>query len=144
MTVFENLEIGARAGGGRQVSVAIERAFALFPILAERRWQLAGTLSGGEQQMLAIARGLASSPKLMMLDEPSMGLAPAIADGIFEAVDKLHKSGQLTIMLVEQRMADPIEFSDRIYVLQTGEIRHSGRFADLVKDDLVRRAYFGA
>src|SRR5207237_4731021 len=110
--VMENLEMGAHARAGRRDWPRnIERIFALFPILRERRDQLAGTLSGGEQQMLAIGRGIASSPRLLMLDEPSMGLAPAVADLIFERIAELHRDG-LTILLVEQRVAEAVEACD--------------------------------
>jgi branched-chain amino acid transport system ATP-binding protein len=143
MTVMENLEMGAWVEAGRyQLNQTLDRVFAMFPVLAERRYQLAGTLSGGEQQMLAISRGLASQPKLMMLDEPSMGLAPAVADSIFDSIEKLHREG-LTILLVEQRMAEVIQRSDRVYVLQVGEVKHAGRFDEISGDDAVRRAYFG-
>lgn len=143
MTVLENLEMGAWVEAGRhQLRQTLDRVFTMFPVLAERRNQLAGTLSGGEQQMLAISRGLASQPKLMMLDEPSMGLAPAVADSIFDSVERLHREG-LTVLLVEQRMADVIQRSDRVYVLQVGEVKHVGKFEEIAGDDAVRRAYFG-
>ncbi|MYZ46919.1 ABC transporter ATP-binding protein [Propylenella binzhouense] len=144
MSVMENLEMGAWVEAGRErFAETLDRVFSLFPKLAERRHQLAGTLSGGEQQMLAIGRGLASRPKLMMLDEPSMGLAPAVADLIFESISQLHKESGLTILLVEQRVAEAMEHSDRGYVLQTGEVVLSGTFEELSKDDRIRRAYFG-
>ncbi|MGE0502055.1 MAG: ABC transporter ATP-binding protein [Rhizobiaceae bacterium] len=144
MSVLENLEMGAWVESGRQsFDQSLDRIFSLFPILAERRHQLAGTLSGGQQQMLAISRGLASRPRLLMLDEPSMGLAPAIADSIFESIETLHSEGGLAILLVEQRIAELIERSDRVYVLQAGEIRHAGTFQDMYGDELLRKAYFG-
>ena len=115
---------------------------ALFPILAERRDQLAGTLSGGEQQMLAIGRGLASAPELLMLDEPSMGLAPAIVDAIFERIQQIHRNG-LTILLVEQRVAEALETCDRGYVLETGRVAMEGTHKTLMSDERVRRAYLG-
>jgi branched-chain amino acid transport system ATP-binding protein len=115
---------------------------ALFPILSERRDQLAGTLSGGEQQMLAIGRGLASAPELLMLDEPSMGLAPAIVDAIFERIHQIHRNG-LTILLVEQRVAEALERSDHGYVLETGHIVLEGPYETLLADDRVRRSYLG-
>src|SRR5689334_8496928 len=122
LTVLENLEMGAYAAGGREAwTQSRERIFALFPILAERRNQPAGTLSGGEQQMLAIGRGIASSPRLLMLDEPSMGLAPVVADLIFERVGELHRDG-LTILLVEQRVAEAVQSCDFGYVLETGRV----------------------
>jgi branched-chain amino acid transport system ATP-binding protein len=144
MTVLENLEIGSFPGAARAPKRdPFERIFALFPILAERRQQPAGTLSGGEQQMLAIGRGLASSPKLMMLDEPSMGLAPAVADMIFERIGQLHREDGLTILLVEQRVAEALEQCDRAYVLETGRVVLSGTYEELSRDDSVRRAYLG-
>src|SRR5204863_996939 len=117
LTVMENLEMGAYpAAGRRHWTRNLERIFALFPILAERRGQAGGTLSGGEQQMLAIGRGIASSPRLLMLDEPSMGLAPMVTDLIFERIAELHHDG-LTILLVEQRVAEAVQSCDFGYVL---------------------------
>jgi branched-chain amino acid transport system ATP-binding protein len=144
MTVRENLEMGAypqrdRRGWAR----VLERIHALFPILAERAGQLAGTLSGGEQQMLAIGRGLACGPKLLMLDEPSMGLAPAVADLIFERVSQIHREDGLTILLVEQRVAEALELCDHGYVLETGRIVLDGPYETLASDDRVRRSYLG-
>jgi branched-chain amino acid transport system ATP-binding protein len=144
MTVLENLEIGSYPGATRaRQKDMFDRIFSLFPILAERREQLAGTLSGGQQQMLAIGRGLASSPKLMMLDEPSMGLAPAVTDTIFERIGQLHREDGLTLLLVEQRVAEALEQSDRAYVLETGRVVLSGTHEELSRDDGVRRAYLG-
>ena len=144
LTVRENLEIGAYPKAGRQQwHRALERIHALFPILSERGGQLAGTLSGGEQQMLAIGRGLASAPKLLMLDEPSMGLAPAIADMIFDRVSQIHREDGLTILLVEQRVAEALELCDRGYVLETGHIVMEGSYQTLSADDRVRRSYLG-
>ena len=121
LTVRENLEMGAYTAAGTQHwRHTIERIHTLFPILAERADQLAGTLSGGEQQMLAIGRGLASAPRLLMLDEPSMGLAPAVTDTIFERISQIHREDGLTILLVEQRVAEALELSDHGYVLETG------------------------
>jgi len=118
MTVQENLEMGAYSPRGRSAwQHNIERIFALFPVLAQRRAQLAGTLSGGEQQMLAIGRGIASSPRLLLLDEPSMGLAPAIADQIFDRIAALHREDGVTLILVEQRVAEALESCDYGYVL---------------------------
>jgi branched-chain amino acid transport system ATP-binding protein len=144
MTVLENLEMGAyanrdRAAWGRNR----ERIFALFPVLAERRRQLAGTLSGGEQQMLAIGRGIASEPRLLLLDEPSMGLAPAVADLIFERIAALHREDRVTLLLVEQRVAEALEACDYGYVLETGEVVLEGPHRSLLADDRVRRAYLG-
>jgi branched-chain amino acid transport system ATP-binding protein len=144
MTVLENLEMGAYRREGRAVwRRSLERIFALFPVLAERRDQLAGTLSGGEQQMLAIGRGIASSPRLLLLDEPSMGLAPAVADLIFERIAALHREDRLTVVLVEQRVAEALESCDRGYVLETGRVALEGPHRTLVADDRVRRAYLG-
>jgi len=144
MTVRENLEMGAYPeAGAKAFAHTLERIHTLFPILAERAGQLAGTLSGGEQQMLAIGRGLASAPKLLMLDEPSMGLAPAIADMIFERVSQIHREDGLTILLVEQRVAEALELCDRGYVLETGRIVLDGPYETLAGDDRVRRSYLG-
>ena len=143
MTVMENLEMGAYTRKGQaRWSETLPMILQLFPILAERRDQLAGTLSGGEQQMLAIGRGLASAPELLMLDEPSMGLAPAIVDAIFERIQLIHKNG-LTILLVEQRVAEALETCDHGYVLETGRISMEGNHKTLMSDERVRRAYLG-
>jgi branched-chain amino acid transport system ATP-binding protein len=143
MTVLENLEMGAYPQSGRKAwTKNLERIFALFPILAERRNQAAGTLSGGEQQMLAIGRGIASSPRLLMLDEPSMGLAPVVADLIFERVGELHRDG-LTILLVEQRVAEAVQSCDFGYVLETGRVVLEGTHDALLADDRIRSVYLG-
>jgi branched-chain amino acid transport system ATP-binding protein len=143
MTVMENLEMGAYTRKGQaRWSETLPMILQLFPILAERRDQLAGTLSGGEQQMLAIGRGLASAPDLLMLDEPSMGLAPAIVDAIFERIQLIHKNG-LTILLVEQRVAEALETCDHGYVLETGRVSMEGNHKTLMSDERVRRAYLG-
>jgi branched-chain amino acid transport system ATP-binding protein len=144
MTVLENLEMGATTKAGQaRWRANLERIYALFPVLAERQKQYAGTLSGGQQQMLAIGRGLASSPKLLMLDEPSMGLAPVVADAIFEAVQTLHRQDGMTILLVEQRVAEAIEHCDYGYVLETGRVALRGTVQELSADDRVRQAYLG-
>jgi branched-chain amino acid transport system ATP-binding protein len=144
LTVMENLEMGAYTESGRRNWRSnIERIFALFPLLAERGKQFAGTLSGGEQQMLAISRGLASSPKLLMLDEPSMGLAPAIADFIFERLIEIRRQTKLTILLVEQRVAEALESADYGYVLEAGRVVLEGTNKTLRADDRVRAAYLG-
>ena len=144
LTVLENLEMGAYPAAGRRVwETSLERIFTLFPVLAERRRQLAGTLSGGEQQMLAIGRGMASAPRLLLLDEPSMGLAPAVADLIFERIEELHRSDRLTVLLVEQRVAEALQSCDKGYVLETGRIVLEGPRQVLLADDRVRRAYLG-
>ncbi len=127
MTVMENLEMGAYTRNGRsRWAQLLPTILELFPVLADRRDQLAGTLSGGEQQMLAIGRGLASAPELLMLDEPSMGLAPAVVDLIFERIQQVHREHGLTILLVEQRVAEALEACDRGYVLETGQGRAGG------------------
>ncbi len=144
LTVRENIEMGAYPEAGRQRwAETLERIHTLFPILAQRASQLAGTLSGGEQQMLAIARGLASAPRLLMLDEPSMGLAPAVADMIFDRISQIHREAGMTILLVEQRVAEALELADRGYVLETGRIVLEGPYQTLLSDDRVRRSYLG-
>lgn len=144
LTVRENLEMGAYTQAGRaQWQHTLERIHTLFPILAERAAQLAGTLSGGEQQMLAIGRGLASAPRLLMLDEPSMGLAPAVADTIFERISQIHREDGVTVLLVEQRVAEALELCDNGYVLETGHIVLEGPYQTLLADDRVRRSYLG-
>ena len=120
----------------------MERMFELFPRLKERRKQIAGTLSGGEQQMLAMSRALMSNPKLLMLDEPSMGLAPILVDQIFDIIKELHAAGT-TILLVEQNASKALEIADRAYVLETGKITISGTGAELASSDEVRKAYLG-
>ena len=143
LTVMENLEMGAYTDAGRKDWAGnIERIFTWLPVLKERRDQLAGTLSGGEQQMLAIGRGLASAPDLLMLDEPSMGLAPTIVDAIFERIHLIHRNG-LTILLVEQRVAEALETCDHGYVLETGRVSMQGTHQTLMSDERVRRAYLG-
>jgi branched-chain amino acid transport system ATP-binding protein len=144
LTVFENLEMGAYTEAGRRAwKENLEAILGWFPVLAERRNQLAGTLSGGEQQMLAIGRGLASSPRLLMLDEPSMGLAPAIADLIFEKLLDIRKHANLTILLVEQRVAEALESADQGYVLEAGRVVLEGPNSALRANDRVRQAYLG-
>jgi branched-chain amino acid transport system ATP-binding protein len=144
LSVWENLEMGAfTAAGRRSWKRNIDYIFTLLPVLAERRHQFAGTLSGGEQQMVAIGRGLAASPKLLMLDEPSMGLSPAIADFIFEKLIEIRAATKLTILLVEQRVAEALESADRGYVLEAGRVVLEGNNATLRADDRVRQAYLG-
>jgi branched-chain amino acid transport system ATP-binding protein len=144
LTVRENLEMGAYTRAGRAAwAHTLERIHALFPILAERAGQLAGTLSGGEQQMLAIGRGLASAPRLLMLDEPSMGLAPAVADLIFERIAQIHREDGVAILLVEQRVAEALELADRGYVLEAGRVVLDGSHQTLLADDRLRRSYLG-
>src|SRR5205807_7156022 len=144
LSVLENLEMGAYPKAGRaQWAQTLDRIHTLFPILHERAAQLAGTLSGGEQQMLAIGRGLASAPRLLMLDEPSMGLAPSVADMIFERISQIHREDGVTILLVEQRVAEALELSDHGYVLETGHMVLDGTYETLLADDRVRRSYLG-
>ena len=144
LTVMENLEMGAMTEAGRRDwKNNIERIFEWLPVLAERRAQFAGTLSGGQQQMLAIGRGLASSPKLLMLDEPSMGLAPTTADLIFDRLIEIRRQTKLTILLVEQRVAEALESADHGYVLEAGRVALEGNKQTLRADDRVRRAYLG-
>ena len=141
MSVQENLEMGAYIN--KSVSQEdLEMVFNYFPRLKERRKQVAGTLSGGEQQMLAMSRALMSHPKLMMLDEPSMGLAPIIVDQVFGIIKELHKSGT-TILRVEQNARKALQIADRAYVLETGSITLTGTGAELAKSDEVRKAYLG-
>jgi branched-chain amino acid transport system ATP-binding protein len=144
MTVMENLEMGAYARrDNRRPSVILPSIIETFPLLAERRHQLAGTLSGGEQQMLAIARGLASAPDLLMLDEPSMGLAPTIVDTVFDRIEYIRRTHGLTILLVEQRVAEALELCDRGYVLETGRMILDGSHDALMSNAEVQRAYLG-
>ena len=144
MTILENLEMGASTAAGQAAwAQNLDRILTLFPRLAERRSQLAGTLSGGEQQMLAIGRGLASEPRLLMLDEPSMGLSPFMADTIFDAVSRLHKELGLTILLVEQRVAEAVELCDHGYVLEMGHVVLDGPVSELSANDRIRQAYLG-
>jgi branched-chain amino acid transport system ATP-binding protein len=144
MTVMENLDMGAYTANGRaRRAELLPMILELFPILGERRNQLAGTLSGGEQQMLAIGRGLASAPELLMLDEPSMGLAPAVADAIFERIREIHRVHGLTVLLVEQRVVEALEACDHGYVLETGRVALHGPYDTLLSDARVRRAYLG-
>jgi branched-chain amino acid transport system ATP-binding protein len=144
-TVRENLMLGAYAhkGNPAQVEALIEREFQRFPRLKERQNQLAGTMSGGEQQMLAISRALMSEPKLLLLDEPSLGLAPLIIAEIFRSIRQLSASG-LTIFLVEQMANQALSVAERAYVLETGKITLQGSGSDLLKDPAVRAAYLGA
>ncbi len=142
MTVRENLEMGGYTRSNEETARTIEEVFERFPRLKERRRQIAGTLSGGEQQMLAISRALMSRPKLMMLDEPSMGLAPILVDQIFDIIRELHASGT-TILLVEQNARKALQIADRAYVLETGGITLSGTGEELSHSDEVRKAYLG-
>lgn len=143
MTVTENLQMGAFTLTDRhKIEKNITYVFDLFPRLKERRHQLAGTLSGGEQQMLAIGRALMAEPKVLLMDEPSMGLAPVLVDSIFDTIQALNESGT-TILLVEQNARVALQIADRGYVLQTGEIVLSGTADELRSDEMVRKAYLG-
>jgi branched-chain amino acid transport system ATP-binding protein len=142
-TVLDNLLLGAYTRSDRSaIGADIEQQFKRFPRLAERRTQLAGTLSGGEQQMLAIARALMSRPRLLLLDEPSLGLAPLVVRAIFEIIRDLHATG-VTILLVEQNASLALQNADRGYVLEAGQITVEGSAADLLADERVRKAYLG-
>ncbi len=144
MSVADNLAMGAYTDEGqRRQAEILDMILSLFPVLAKRSKQLAGTLSGGEQQMLAIGRGLASAPRLLMLDEPSMGLAPAVADMIFERIIDIRVKAGLSIMLVEQRVAEALESCDRGYVLETGKVVLQGPHETLLQDKRISQAYLG-
>ena len=142
MTVEENLQMGAYTRSGAGIDQDLEKVYTYFPRLMERRRQIAGTLSGGEQQMLAMGRALMSRPKLLMLDEPSMGLAPILVEQIFEIIQALHKAGT-TILLVEQNAQAALSVADRGYVLETGKIVTSGTGAELLASPEIKRAYLG-
>ena len=145
MSVQENLEMGAytrRAAGAQSLAADLETVFALFPRLKERRRQVAGTLSGGEQQMLAMGRALMSRPKLLMLDEPSMGLAPILVEAIFDIIGNLHANGA-TILLVEQNARMALSIADRGYVLETGRIVTAGTGRELLASPAIKKAYLG-
>jgi branched-chain amino acid transport system ATP-binding protein len=142
MTVRENLEMGAYSRPRGEIEDSIEEMFQRFPRLKERRRQIAGTLSGGEQQMLAMSRALMSKPKVLMLDEPSMGLAPILVDQIFQIIQELHASGT-TILLVEQNARKALQIANRAYVLETGAITLSGTGAELANSPDVKKAYLG-
>jgi len=142
MTVEENLEMGAYTQPAAGIPKDLEMVFEQFPRLKERRRQVAGTLSGGEQQMLAMGRALMSHPKLLLLDEPSMGLAPILIEQIFEIIRSLHQAGT-TILLVEQNAQMALSVADRAYVLETGEITLSGTGEELIHSDEIRKAYLG-
>ncbi len=142
LTVRENLEMGAFQRCDGEIGADMERVFALFPRLKERAGQTGGTLSGGEQQMLAMGRAMMARPKLLLLDEPSMGLSPILVETIFETVTNIRKQGT-TILLVEQNAAMALEIADRAYVIESGVISLQGTGAELAKDDSVRKAYLG-
>jgi branched-chain amino acid transport system ATP-binding protein len=140
MTILENLELGAY--GREKKEEDLDEIYALFPVLKERERQLAGTLSGGEQQMLAIARSLMAKPKMLVLDEPSLGLSPLFVTTVLDTVTILNKKG-LTILLVEQNVQHALEISHRGYILENGRITHEGSANDLLRDDFVKSAYLG-
>ena len=142
MSVEENLEMGSYTRPKNEVADDMERVFAIFPRLKERRCQIAGTLSGGEQQMVAMGRAMMSRPRLLMLDEPSMGLAPILVQEIFNIIRRLHDDGT-TVLLVEQNAQMALSVADRAYVLETGHIAMDGPASELAADDRVRKAYLG-
>ena len=142
MTVLENIKIGAYLRND-DLTADIENVYSLFPRLKERNWQLAGTLSGGEQQMLAVARSLMSNPEIMMLDEPSLGLAPIVVHEIFSIIKKINKERGTTILLIEQNANMALKVADRAYVMETGRITLSGTGAELLANDDIKAAYLG-
>ena len=142
MTVLENLKIGAYLRNDRDVEADIQRMYSLFPRLKERAWQMAGTLSGGEQQMLAVGRALMSKPKLLMMDEPSLGLAPLVVKDIFSIIRTIRDSG-VTVLLIEQNANAALKIADRGYVLETGRITLEGSGRGLLSNPAVRAAYLG-
>ena len=143
MTIVENLQMGAHVRDDGEIQADIDKVFAIFPRLKERALQLAGTMSGGEQQMLAMGRGLMARPKVLLLDEPSMGLSPIMVDKIFEVVADIHSRGT-TVLLVEQNASRALQLADRGYVMESGEITMTGLGHDLLIDPKVQAAYLGA
>ena len=144
LTVLENLEMGAYTRNDKDgIKDDLEKMFVLFPRLAERKKQLAGTMSGGEQQMLAIARALMSKPTILLMDEPSMGLAPLLVQEIFKIIERINKEGGVTILLVEQNAHMALSVANRAYVLETGEIIKEGAGKDLLNDPDIKKAYLG-
>jgi branched-chain amino acid transport system ATP-binding protein len=143
LTVRENLELGAYGKAARRhLSGSLERVYELFPVVKERSRQVAGSMSGGEQQMVAIARALMTRPRVLMFDEPSLGLAPVVVSQVFDTIRRLHAEG-LTILLVEQNLKKALEMADRGYVVETGSISIEGAAADLLADPTIRSAYLG-
>ncbi|HZP98414.1 MAG TPA: ABC transporter ATP-binding protein [Reyranella sp.] len=142
MTVMENLQLGAHIKARGDVAALVDKAFALFPRLAERRSQLAGSMSGGEQQMLAIARGLMAEPRLIILDEPSLGLMPIVTQEVFKLIEAVNKTG-IGVLLVEQNLHQALRIAHRGYVLEKGSVVLSGSGRELLADDYVRRAFLG-
>ena len=144
LTVLENLEMGAYTRNDKDgIKEDLEKMFVLFPRLAERKKQLAGTMSGGEQQMLAIARALMSKPTILLMDEPSMGLAPLLVQEIFKIIERINKEEGVTILLVEQNAHKALSVANRAYVLETGEIIKEGAGKDLLDDPDIKKAYLG-
>jgi branched-chain amino acid transport system ATP-binding protein len=142
MTVMENLQLGAHVKRAGEIGALVEQAFALFPRLAERRSQLAGSMSGGEQQMLAIARGLMAEPKLIILDEPSLGLMPIVTQEVFKLIEAVNKRG-ISVLLVEQNLHQALRIAHRGYVLEKGAVVLAGTGQELLANDYVRRAFLG-
>ncbi len=142
MTITENLQMGAFIRNDNEIDADIDKVFAIFPRLKERRHQLAGTMSGGEQQMLAMGRALMAKPKVLLLDEPSMGLSPIMVDKIFEVVNDIHQRGT-TVLLVEQNASRALQLASRGYVMDSGEVTMSGDAKQLLNDPKVRAAYLG-
>ncbi|MEY4711696.1 MAG: putative type branched chain amino acid transport system, ATP-binding component, partial [Pseudomonadota bacterium] len=142
LSVLENLELGSFARARERRAQNLERVFGIFPRLKERLSQLAGTMSGGEQQMLAIGRGLMAEPRLLILDEPSLGLSPLLVEEMFGLISQLHRQG-LSILLVEQNVGQSLEISQRAYVMENGAIEFSGLPGELLASDRLRRAYLG-
>ncbi len=143
LTVWENLRLGAYVRSDREVGADYDRVFTYFPVLKERRKQFAGTLSGGEQQMLAIARALMARPRLLLLDEPSLGLAPLIAQSIFDIIQTINSDSGTAVLLVEQNAVAALDISSRAYVLEAGRVAVAGSSAELKAHDGVRRSYLG-
>ena len=142
MTITENLQMGAYIRNDKEIDADIDKIFAIFPRLKERRNQLAGTMSGGEQQMLAMGRALMTRPKVLLLDEPSMGLSPIMVDKIFEVVNDIHQQG-VTVLLVEQNASRALQLASRGYVMESGEVTMTGEGKTLLNDPKVRAAYLG-
>jgi branched-chain amino acid transport system ATP-binding protein len=142
LTVEENLRLGAYGRHGK-AEAAYDRVYSLFPVLSQRRRQMAGTLSGGEQQMLAVARALMLGPRLLLLDEPSLGLAPMVVREIFRVVKAINESERVSVLLVEQNASIALGLADHAYLIETGRVVMAGPAADLARDDAVRRAYLG-
>ena len=142
MTITENLQMGAFTRDDKDIAADIDRVFAIFPRLRERSSQLAGTMSGGEQQMLAMGRALMARPKVLLLDEPSMGLSPMMVDKIFEVINDIHRQG-VTVLLVEQNASRALQLASRGYVMESGEITMNGDAKSLLSDPKVRAAYLG-